>query len=583
MLDSAVLRNPKSTNWLSFENPVARYVARTPADVVDILNKVQQQVDSEGLYAVGFITYEAAPAFDEALVTHAQGLLPVACFSLFASPAILDVLPAKREPGSPAVAWHLRTEREAYLESIARIKQQIELGNCYQVNFSIRQQATIDADPWDLFCDVAADAPYSAYLHCSDFTVVSASPELLFSLEGSELICRPMKGTAKRGTTTAEDREASLALFESTKDRAENVMIADMVRNDLGRVADPGSVEVRSLYDIEKYPTVWQMTSTVAATSHSTIPDILGALFPGASVTGAPKASSMTIITELEDSPREIYTGSIGFLAPARQAQFNIAIRTAWIDKHTCTATYGIGGGIVWDSDADAEFDECLAKAGVLRTSLQGRVFNLLETMLWTPADGFFLIDEHMDRLQESAEYFDFRFDNDAILSELETRTPEYGRVPTRVRLQLTRDGDVLLGHSALGSTGSKQPLRIGLAALPVDSDDPFLYHKTTHRDVYDRALQTATDCDDVLLWNADGYITETSTANVLVEKDGQLLTPPVACGLLGGTYRRWLLDTHEIEEREIHIDELAEAQPLQLINSVRGRFPGVLHKDRGQ
>lgn len=583
MLDSAIVRNPKSANWVSFERPVARYVAQSPADVAAVLADIEQRVETEGLHAVGFITYEAAPAFDEALATNEPGLLPVACFSLFDSPSTLDVLPGKRACGAPRENWRLQTERADYLRSIAEIKRQIEYGNCYQVNFSIRQKAVIEVDPWDLFCDVAADTPYAAYLDCGDFTVVSASPELLFSLAGDELTCRPMKGTARRGMTTAEDRKASRRLFESTKDRAENVMIADMVRNDLGRVARPGSVVVKSLYDIEKYSTVWQMTSTVTATSDATVQDILRAVFPGASVTGAPKASSMAIIAKLENSPREIYTGSIGYLAPGRHAQFSIAIRTACVDKQTSTATYGIGSGIVWDSDADAEFEECLAKARVLTTSARDRAFNLLETMLWTPAEGYFLIDEHMERLQQSAEYFDFNFDRDAVLAELDACSDRYGSAPARVRLQLTAGGKVLLEHSASSPLPAGRPLRIGLAAEPVDVDDPFLYHKTTRRDVYDRALEAAGDYDDVLLWNDEGYITETATANVLVEIDGRLLTPPVDCGLLGGTYRRRLLDTDQIEERRIHIDELTESQALQLVNSVRGRFSGVLQKDGGQ
>lgn len=583
MLESAILRNPVSASWLRFEDPVDCYVAPTPADITAVLAEIQRRVDRDGLYAAGFITYEAASAFDEALVTHPQGSLPAACFSLFQDPARLDALPGKHTSYPRGMDWHLLTDRDRYLHSIAEIKRQIEFGNCYQVNYSIRQRADITTDPWDLFCDFAADAPYASYLDCGDIAVVSASPELLFSLAGDELICRPMKGTARRGLTTADDRAASRRLYESAKDRAENVMIADMVRNDLGRVAQPGSVEVRSLYDIEKYSTVWQMTSTVAATSDASLPDILRALFPGASVTGAPKASSMSIIAALEDSPREIYTGSIGYLAPERRAQFSIAIRTAWLDRQSNTANYGIGSGIVWDSVADAEFDECLAKARVLTTSTRERTFNLLETMLWTPSDGFFLVSEHMDRLEESAEYFDFHFDRDAILAELEKHSGGYDNVPTRVRLQLLRDGSVLLEQAELPSAGAQPLPKIRLAAEPVDSDDPFLYHKTTHRDVYQRAVESAPDCDDVLLWNTEGYITETSIANVLVEKEGQLVTPPVSCGLLGGTYRRWLLDTNKIEERKIHIDELTEAQPLQLINSVRGRFAGVLLKDKEQ
>jgi para-aminobenzoate synthetase/4-amino-4-deoxychorismate lyase len=348
-----------------------------------------------------------------------------------------------------------------------------------------------------------------------------------------------------------------------------------MVRNDMGRIAIPGSVRAPRLYDIEKYRTVWQMTSTVTATTNASVCDIFRALFPSASVTGAPKVSSMRLIAELEESPRQVYTGAIGYLAPRRHARFSVAIRTALIDRESDTGVYGIGGGIVWDSDPADEFQECLNKARVLAMPVSKRDFRLIETMLWTADEGLVLLGEHLDRLQESADYFDFAFDRAAIETRLATVAAKLSsRRRHRVRLLLGRDGEIQTEeHALLPERGSRQ-FRLALAASPVDTRDPFLYHKTTRREVYERALAATGDCDDVLLWNKDGNITETTIGNVVVRQAGKLWTPPITCGLLAGTFRRKLLRDGEIEERTVSLVELAAAEAIFVINSVRGWIP---------
>lgn len=577
MLEKLILRHGRRTRWLVFERPRAVLSTHRPDEVPDILAEVQQTVDRHGLFAAGYLGYEAAPAFDPALTVRQGHRLPVACFGIFAEPASLDVLPYPVPGRHAAAEWILQTDRARYVERIAAIKRRIECGDCYQVNYTIRQQAQGAVDPWRLFLAAATDTPHAAYVECGDHAIVSASPELFFSLSNSKIVCRPMKGTARRGMTAIEDQAARQALAGSAKDRAENVMIADLVRNDVGKIAAAGSVRADSLFDIEKYPTVWQMTSTVTATTRAKLPEIMAAMFPSASVTGAPKASSMAIIGQLEDSPREIYTGSIGFLGPGRRAHFNVAIRTAWMDRRSGLCTYGTGGGIVWDSDPDAEFEECRIKTKVLRSAAGDSRFRLLETMLWTTEDGYFLLDQHLDRMQESAGYFDYRLDRDRIRECLDGLASKLSGARYRVRLMVERDGSVLLERARLPSPAGTAAQRLRLAAAPIDASDPFLYHKTTRRDVYEQALRAVPDCDDVLLYNADGFVTETTVANVLVELDGTWYTPPVSCGLLAGIGRQRLLLQQAVQERRIHVDDLESKTNVALVNSVRGRYSATL------
>jgi para-aminobenzoate synthetase/4-amino-4-deoxychorismate lyase len=574
MLRRIVLRDREG--FLEYREPLETLVAQASSEVLTVLERAERRVQVEGLHAAGYVSYEAAPAFDPAFVTRPRGRLPLVCLGLFREPCALPALPAA---GAPLRAeWRMSIGRDAYAARIGAIRAQIAAGNTYQVNYTVRQLADGLSDPWQLFLAVATDAPYAAYVECADHAIVSASPELFFERAGDSLVCRPMKGTAPRGLRLAEDRALGERLRRSPKDRAENVMIADMLRNDLGRVAEPGTVRATALCEIEKYRTVWQLTSTVRAQSRAPLAEVFRALFPCASVTGAPKIASMRLIAELEDAPREIYTGAIGWIAPGERARFSVAIRTAWIDRVTHTAVYGVGGGIVWDSDADAEYRECLDKARILVAGARPRPFELLETLLWSRAGTWFLLDAHLARLADSAEYFGFSFDRariTAALAALAARLPAEAR---RVRLLLSRDGAVQL---AAGTIEPAAPRRVRLAAAPVNRDDPFLYHKTTVRDVYETARADAGDCDDVLLWNAAGELTESTIANLVVRLDGRLVTPPVECGLLPGTLRAALLAEGRIHERRIRTPELRDADEIWLINSVRGWMRCHLLRDR--
>ena len=579
MLRQIVLRDAAAAQWLHFTEPLEVLVARNLGEVPAVILQAERRVREDAAWAAGFVTYEASPAFDPALTAHPAGVLPPACFGVFAEPVTAERLDGGGAAAAPR-NWHMSIERDEYHRAIDAIKEQIALGNTYQVNFTVRQHASGILDPWNLFVSIADEAPYAAYIDGGDHVIISASPELFFDLDGERLTCKPMKGTAARGRSLEADRVLRDELRASEKNRAENVMIADMLRNDMGRVAAPGTVTPVAMFEIEQYPTVWQMTSTVTASTPASVADIFSALFPCASVTGAPKVASMKLIAALEDTPREIYTGAIGFMAPARKSRFSVAIRTAVIDRRTGEGTYGTGGGIVWDSDADAEYAECLDKARVLSSGRRRRDFKLLESLLWTPDEGWFLEEEHLRRMAESAAYFDFAFDRGAAARELAGFARTLPGRACKVRMLLGRDGAVTLSCEPLAGGSTATPLRLELARQPVDSGDPFLYHKTTERSAFEQAHREAGDCDDVLLWNRQREITESTIANVVVRLHGRLLTPPVDCGLLPGTFRARLLAERRIAEERIPLAALDQAEELFLVNSVRGWMPARLVRD---
>jgi para-aminobenzoate synthetase/4-amino-4-deoxychorismate lyase len=321
---------------------------------------------------------------------------------------------------------------------------------------------------------------------------------------------------------------------------------------------------------VEKYPTVWQMTSTIEARTTASLCDTFRALFPPASITGAPKVKTMEIIAQLEPSPRRIYTGAIGFVAPGRRAQFNVAIRTLLLDRKTGRAEYSVGGGITWGSQPEAEWQECLDKAKILTRRIPA--FSLLETLLWTAEDGYFLLARHLERLEQSASYFGFKLDLPAVRLELERFAAGLTQTGHRVRMLVTREGRVTLEAEALPMPDSAPP-RVTVAPGPIDSSNPFLYHKTTNRGMYEAARAACPGYDDVLLFNEKGEVTESTIANLAVEIEGKLCTPPVECGLLPGTLRADLLERGELVERSITVEEMLRSPRVFLLNSVRGMY----------
>lgn len=578
MSDTAFIQ--EGGRWLRFSAPARVVTAMRPDEVVPALQAIETAVDQCRLHAVGFIAYEAAAAYGLAVHAPLSGL-PLLWFGLYKKMEATEAGMPNFAHASPSAScsigsWRPAIGRAAYETVFGRVKDYLARGHSYQVNYTFPLRAAFDGEPLSLFADLVAAQPteYAAFIDTGRFAVCSISPELFFRLDGERLTAKPMKGTAARGRTLAEDEARISALRQSVKNRAENLMIVDMLRNDLGRVARVGSVTVPRLFEVERYPTLLQLTSTVTARTGVSVVEILASLFPCASITGAPKVRSMEIIRELESQPRGVYTGAIGCIGPGRQARFNVAIRTALIDRERRQAIYGVGGGLVWDSDPGDEYEECLLKARVL--TARRPAFQLLESLLWEPDSGYFLLAAHLARLADSAVYFNVPLDRSAIearLSELATTLRE----ASKIRLLVKLDGAFAVEAASLAWEASSRPARVGLARTPVDSSTIWLYHKTTQRELYDGARASRPDCDEVILWNERGELTEASMANVALEIGGEWVTPPVTSGLLAGTFRDWLLAAGQIRERVLTPTDLRAARRVALINSVRKWRAAVL------
>ena len=573
MLEKIILRNKKDDSWRIFSSPLEVLCTHDLNQVKDVLNEVQNKVEKKKLIAAGYLSYEAAPAFDNAYSVNEKGSLPLICFGLFKDYKIEKTLESQKLKSAEAIEWEITTDRTLYESHLKYIKDQIKLGNTYQVNYTLRKHSKTITNPYGFFLEKAQDAPYAAFFDSDEHTIISMSPELFFKLSGKSLICKPMKGTSKRGKTLHEDIALMEELKNSEKDKAENIMITDMLRNDMGKISDTGSVKVLSEFDIEKYPTVWQMTSSIESQTSASITGIFEALFPCASVTGAPKVSSMKIISEIEDQPREIYTGAIGYIAPNNEAQFSVPIRTILSDKKACRSVYGTGSGIVWDSEVQKEWDECQNKSAILSANSQN--FELFETMRWDSSKRIFLEKLHLDRLKDSAEFYNFKFHREKINDKLQDylKNPE-SESEKIIRLFLAKDGEIRLTSSAYKEQNKDKSHYISLANRPVNSEDLSLYHKTTNRSVYENAIGENQDCDDILLWNEAGNITESTISNVIFKKDSEYYTPPVSCGLLSGTYRTHLISQGHLKVRIIPKAEITLYSEIYLINSVRGKYP---------
>lgn len=575
MQNSCLIQDANAGGWWKFDNPLEILSVLRTEDVVPALEYAEKRVNAEGLWAAGYVGYEAGPAFDPAIEAHVGRELPLLWMGIFPPPELVQLPRSSVANPVSKYRWQPSVGRDDYDDTITRIHSLITEGDLYQVNYTLRMRATLDEEAGALFLRmVEANRPgYGAWLDCGNFTVCSASPELFFRLDGEHIASRPMKGTADRGLTREDDIARANELAASEKDRAENVMIVDMVRNDLSRIARTGSVTVPALFALERYPTLWQMTSTVEARTQAPVRDILRALFPPASITGAPKIRATQIIAEIENSPRGVYTGCIGYIAPGRKAQFNVAIRTAVVSRARGTVEYGVGSGIVQDSNSRAEYDECLLKARIVTGARAP--FDLLETMLWEPGAGYFLLDEHLRRLADSADYFDVPADTASIRRQLDELAATFPSEARRVRLLVDRDGRISCQSATLSIPD--RPVRLAVATHPIDAADRFLYNKTTHRTIYDDAKSSRPSSDDVILWNTHGEITETTIANLVLELDGKKFTPPVECGLLPGVFRARLLASGEIRERRMRLEDLRRASRIWTINSVRKWREAVL------
>ncbi|MFP3982684.1 MAG: aminodeoxychorismate synthase component I [Desulfurivibrionaceae bacterium] len=592
---------------LLFRRPEGRLTFTAGSDdPVRFLERAEELLD-QGYYLAGWFAYEFGYFLEkglDSLTTGSRGLT-VADLGIFTEPAVynhhrgtwnntelLPPGPDENPTSSRYSSYRIKKirpsqDKENYINSIEAIKDYIAGGDTYQVNYTLKLLFDFEGSPEDLYLTLRRNqsVSFGAFIRQGNSRTMSFSPELFFRKKGRICMVRPMKGTIKRGRSLGEDRKIKEFLKSDPKNRSENVMIVDMLRNDLGRISEPGAVHVPSLFDVETYESLHQMTTTVQTTLREDLSlyELFQGLFPCGSVTGAPKIRTMEIINELEEKPRGVYTGAIGFLAPNGEAAFNVPIRTLTLkgDK----GEMGIGSGITHDSDPEKEWEECLLKARFLTAPKED--FQLIETMLWQPAEGYWLLKKHLARLNESAVYFEFSFDRQNVNNRLDKEAREFTAAgPRKVRLLLYRDGSMEISSTLLDSTGNdprrKTLPKITLAGEKVDSSQHTLFHKTTSRNLYNRLYREAVNKGfyDVLFTNQKGELTEGAISNLFIEKDGYYYTPPVECGLLPGIFRQYFLETHtNAAEKVLTSADLYSADTVYLVNSVRGMVEVTLEK----
>jgi para-aminobenzoate synthetase/4-amino-4-deoxychorismate lyase len=561
--------HPRSYRFSGLESVIR---ADTPDQVAGALAEVEQAV-ARGRHAAGFVSYEAAAGLNPDLPVLDKGSLPLVWFGVFVKRSDCSGETTARTTGDCLVSPpELTISDTDYLSAVETIRQAIARGETYQVNFTARQRFTVHGDPFTLYRRLCRNqqATFCAWLDIGSHQILSASPELFFALDDGRLTMKPMKGTAPRKPCSDADQRQREWLSTSAKDRAENLMIVDLVRNDLARIAETGSVEVAELFHVETYPTLHQMTSTVTARvrPETGLSDIFRALFPCGSVTGAPKRRTMGIIRELEGQPRGVYCGAIGYVSPGREAVFSVAIRTAVVDALSGTAEIGIGSGITWDSDAVGELRECLAKSAFL--TRDSSAFSLIESLRFDQ-QGYLLLERHLQRLTASAAYFGFAFDADDLLGRLQDLAHGLAGVH-KVRVLLAADGEITLDAQPLAMVeNALSPASIAVSRQRVDSSNPFLYHKTTRRELYDEQLRAHPECYDCIFLNERDEVCEGSYNTIVIARSGELLTPAQDCGLLPGVLRAELLEVGAVREAVLTLDDLRAAEKIWLVNSVRG------------
>jgi len=559
-----------------YTDPVRVLSCTDPGDAQETLAHIDQAID-QGFHVAGYLAYELGYLLEPKLQSLCPQNLaePLIWMGVFKPPQILNAAEAEAlmagwaQDGYDVGEMTPAVPRAAYLADIETIRDHIRAGDVYQINATFKQNFDFSGSPLALYATLRRRqrAAFGAVIHTGDRHILSLSPELFVQVQDGTVRTRPMKGTAARAASPAQDFARRRWLRRDEKSRAENLMIVDLLRNDLGRIATVGTVEVSDLFTVETYPTLHQMTSGIQAelrpgTKFSTV---LEALFPCGSVTGAPKVKAMEIIHALETKPRGVYTGAIGCASNTEGMRFNVAIRTLSLDLQG-HGEMGIGSGIVYDSIATDEWDECHLKADFISKPLPS--FQLLETLKWEPESGFIRLSLHLDRLAESAAYFCFSYDQEAVEAALNVAISGHTKAQ-RVRLTLDDQGRTEVTIQPLWRSKTAA-MTYALSDCTVATDSPFTYHKTTHRAFYDAARERAS-ADEVLFLNAQGELTEGSITNIFIEQDGHLLTPPVACGLLAGTLRRSLLESGRAVEAVLTVQDLAAPNRVYLGNSVRG------------
>jgi para-aminobenzoate synthetase/4-amino-4-deoxychorismate lyase len=531
---------------------------------VDALSK-------QGYWCVGYVSYEAGAAFDPAFEVH-ESHGPLVWFGVHDSPLAWP----ETDLGDPAhVQWHAGLSRPAFNEGMRAIHQAIAAGELYQLNYTTQMLGQLQGTPLELFVALRRAQPggYAAYIDTGEAQVLSVSPELFFDWDGERILTRPMKGTAPRGATPERDAALAAQLHASPKERAENVMIVDLIRNDLSRVALPFSVRVPHLFQLQSLPSVWQMTSDVEALTRSgtTLADVFAALFPCGSITGAPKVSAMQMIRRIEPGPRGVYCGAVGVVRPGGAATFNVAIRTVTVQGGS--ARCGIGSGITADATAEGEWQEWRHKRAFLERA--SAPFELLETMA-LEAGTLRHTALHLARLARAATHFGFTLDVERVEACLADLVKAHSQGLWRVRLRLDARGQVFVEAFALGASPALAHLSLADQAFEMAGSE-FVRFKTTRRAHYDAFAPQVPGVFDTLLWNPQGELTECTRGNVAVQLDGRWVTPPLFCGLLDGIGRAHALSEGHLVEAVVRVDDLPRATGLAFVNSLRGWLPAVL------
>jgi len=585
LLDNSSGRGPPSQ---LFTAPAEIVVAETPDEIPAAFARLEAG-RAAGLHAAGFFSFELGYVLEPKLA----GLLPpdrkvpLLWFGLYKAPQALGEaevdcwLSTHTKSGSYQFSSVSRAwTKEEYIQRFEKVQEKIRAGDIYQLNLTFKARFRLSGSPLTFYRDLRQRqrVAYGGIVDTGEVTVLTASPELFIEMKGRTIETRPMKGTSPRGGTPAADAEARRVLSSDAKQRAENLMIVDLMRNDIGRISEIGSVNVTDLFTVETYRTLHQMTSGVRATllENVTLLDLVRAIFPPGSVIGAPKIRAQELIAEYETESRGVYCGAIGSIAPDGQALFNVAIRSPIIFRDG-SGEMGIGSGVVYDSVGAKEYDECLLKMKFLTDP--PKTFELIETLLWERDKGFWLIERHFERLAASARYFSFKLDEAAARTALEREVATAGRESPRlrVRLLLAEDGRLTVTSAPLPPADAQPAMRFVISPTRLDSTDAFLFHKTTRRELYDQEWKHYSEtmgADEVLYLNEHGELAEGSRTNIFVEREGTLITPPLPSGLLPGVLRAELIATGQAVEGVLVPEDLGTADAVYLGNSVRGLVP---------
>lgn len=549
-----------------FTDAIKELKTKDIKEVKHLLAEVEAYQNKD-YYAVGYVSYEAAPAFETKFeVIDGTLMSEYLLYFTIHETVQTEPIPLTYKPIDLPKSWQELTSAEEYKSAIEQIHHHIRQGDTYQVNYTVQLQQNLTADPFAIYnrLVVEQNAHYNAFIQHDDVSIISISPELFFKKDGDRLTTRPMKGTTNRGLTTETDLKQAQWLAQDQKNRSENMMIVDLLRNDMNRISKIGSENIKRLCQVEQYSTVWQMTSTIETQllPNSSLSDVFQALFPCGSITGAPKIATMEIIKKVEKQPRGVYCGAIGILVPQGPSIFNVAIRT--LQMEGTKAVYGVGGGITWDSKWEAEYKETKQKSAVLYR--QNPRFDLISTSRVHQGKLLFF-EEHMKRLQESGRYFDYPFNKEEVKKQVEDLCQSLDfDTDYRLKMSLAKDGELTFEHNQLtGLADDFCQARLVEQTYPLDS--PYTYFKTSYRP------HISLGPHEQIYYNQKKELLETSIGNLVLKIEDQLYTPPIRLGLLNGIYRQNLIANNQVTERVLTLDNLKQAQAIYGCNAVRGLY----------